>query len=185
MRYNIRKQKKGQIKIQEMAFMLVAIILFFILVGLFAASIVFKNISRGAEDIKEDQTLAAVTNLAESGELVCTKARANCVDGDKLIALIGQKKYEEFWPFVSLSVLKSTGFAKNESNWVECSKKNYPDCDVFNIYDRNRLLEKDDGKRIDENVLSSFVALCRIEMEANTPYESCEMAMLLAGAPRL
>ena len=63
--------KKSQLKIQEMAFMLVAIILFFILVGLFAVSIVFKNIQESSQEIKEEKTLSVIENLAGTAEFSC------------------------------------------------------------------------------------------------------------------
>ena len=44
--------KRGQLKIQEMSFMLVAVILFFILVGLFVFSIIYSNIFKSATEIK-------------------------------------------------------------------------------------------------------------------------------------
>jgi len=175
--------KKSQLKIQEMAFMLVAIILFFILVGLFVVSIVYKNLQDSAVQIKEEATLSAIENLAGTAEFVCTGSKSNCVDADKLMALIGRKSYESFWDFSSLSVLKYSGFNKNESDFIECNIQNYPNCDVFNIYDKSRLLEKDEGKRVSENVIHSFVALCRREYE-QSPYEKCEIAQLWAGTKR-
>jgi hypothetical protein len=107
-------QKKSQIKIQEMAFMLVAIILFFILVGLFALSIVYKNIQESAEQIQEERTLSAIGYLAGTAEFTCPAGKSNCVDADKLMGLIGKKSYESFWSFSSLKVIRFKGFNKDE-----------------------------------------------------------------------
>jgi len=167
------KNKRGQLKIQEMAFMLVAIILFFILAGLFAASIVYKNLQKSANLIEEQKTLSAIENLAKMPEFYC-HGKSNCVDADKLIVLLNKKSYNNFWPFSSLSVLKSSGFVKDEKDWIECNSQNYPECDVFKIYD----------KGIDERVISSFVALCRIEYENDRNYDKCEIAKLIAGSER-
>lgn len=167
------KNKKSQIKIQEMAFMLVAIILFFILVGLFAASIIYKNLHEQATQLEEEKTLSAISNLAGTAEFVCTGNRPNCIDEDKLMALIGKKSYESYWPFTSLRVVKFSGFNKEEKNFIECNIQNYPNCDVFEIYD----------KKVNEDVIHSFVALCRVEFEQN-PYEKCEIAQLWAGSAR-
>jgi len=165
--------RKAQLKIQEMAFMLVAIVLFFILVGLFALSIVYKNLEKQATQIEQEKTLSAITNLAGTAEFICPGSKSNCVDSDKLLALIGKRSYENFWSFSSLSILKSSGFNKNETNWIECNLQNYPDCDVFRIY----------NKKVDETAISSFVALCRTEYEQNS-YTKCEIAKLIAGSER-
>ena len=165
---------KGQLKIQEMAFMLVAIILFFVLVGLFAASIVYKNLHEQATQIEEEKTLSAISNLAGTAEFACTGTRPNCIDGDKLMGLIEKRSYESYWPFTSLRVVKYRGFNKKEKDFIKCNIQNYPDCDVFEIYDK---------KSLNENVIHSFVALCRVEFEQN-PYEKCEIAQLWAGSKR-
>ena len=171
-RFLMLKSLRAQLKIQEMAFMLVAIILFFILVGLFAVSIVYKNFHEQATQIEEERALSAIENLAGTPEFMCSLSKSNCVDADKLLALLGKKSYDNFWPFSSLSVLKSSGFSKDEQDWVKCNLQNYPDCDVFEIYDEN----------VGERAISSFVALCRIEYENNGHYNKCEIAKLIAGS---
>ncbi len=173
---------KAQLKIQEMAFFLVAIVLFFILVGLFAFSIIFSNLSKGATSAAEQRTLSSITNLADAPEFNC--GEPNCVDGDKIVGLMQNVKYQKFWPFSSLRVLKSSGFPgnKNESDWIKCTSTNYPNCDVFEIYDKSRLLEKDgDKKRLNERTISNYVALCRVELENSENYKKCEIAKLIAG----
>lgn len=168
------KSKKGQLKIQEMAFMLVAIILFFVLVGLFAASIIFRNLHESATQNEEAKTLSAISNLAGTAEFVCTGNRPNCVDEDKLMALIGKKSFESYWPFTSLSVLKYSGFNKRESEMIKCTIENYPNCDIFEVYNKNSS---------NDNRIHSFVALCRVEFDTIV-YEKCEIAQLWAGSQR-
>ena len=165
--------KKSQLKIQEMAFMLVAVILFFILVGLFAVSIVFKNIQESSQDIKEEATLSAIEYLAGTAEFVCPGGKSNCVDADKVMVLKNKKSYESFYSFSSLSVLRYSGFNKKENEFIECNLQNYPNCDIIRIYDKN----------VNENVIHSFVALCRREYEQSS-YEKCEIAQLWAGTER-
>jgi len=161
---------KAQLKIQEMAFFLVAIMLFFTLVGLFVFSIIFSNLTKDASDIAEDRTLSSITNLADSPEFSC--GEPNCVDADKIMGLMQNNKYENFWPFSSLKVLRSSGFNKNESDLIKCTIANYPDCELFEIYDKN----------VDnERTISNFVALCRVEVENTYPYSRCEVAKLVAG----
>ncbi|MAH06741.1 hypothetical protein CMI38_00645 [Candidatus Pacearchaeota archaeon] len=164
--------KKAQLKIQEMAFMILAVFLFFILVGVFVLSIVYSGIYEEANRIKEDRTLSAVVSLADSPELACISAKSNCIDGDKLITLIDNNRYENFWPFSSLRVIKASGFGVDEENLVECNFANYPNCDIFNVYDRNVS---------NERAIASFVAFCRKEYENTYTYDKCEIAKIIAG----
>ena len=164
--------KKAQLKIQEMAFMILAVFLFFILVGIFVLSIVYSGIYEEANRIKEDRTLSAVVSLADSPELACISAKSNCIDGDKLITLIDNNRYEDFWPFSSLRVIKASGFGIDEEDLIECSFTNYPNCDIFNVYDK---------KVSNERAIASFVALCRKEYENGYTYDTCEIAKIIAG----
>ena len=164
------KQKKGQLKIQEMAFFLVGIILFFILAGLFVLTIFYTNLYKSATEIAEQRTLSSITNLADSPEFSCGKP--NCVDEDKLIALMNNKNYENFWPFSSLSIRKQKAFNKTEGELIKCNSGNYPDCDYFIIYDK---------KVKNERTISSYIALCRKEIENNQVYDKCKIAEFIAG----
>lgn len=165
--------KKSQLKIQEMAFMIVAVILFFILVGLFAVSILYKNLSESATQINEEKTLSAIQYLAGSAEFSCTGSRANCIDEDKLLVMLNRKAYTDFWSFSSLKVIKQSGFDKSEASMKKCNIQNYPDCDLFVVVD---------NKVKNERTTSSFVALCRAGYENNYNYDKCEIAKLVAGS---
>lgn len=164
------KQKKAQLKIQEMAFFLIAIVLFFVLVGIFVISIVFSNLSKDATSLAEARTLSSITNLADSAEFSC--GEPNCVDEDKIMGLMQNKDYENFWPFSSLSVLKNSGFNKTEEEMIKCTLANYPNCDLIEIYNKNVK---------NERAISNFVALCRVEVENTYQYKKCEIAKLVAG----
>jgi len=165
--------KRAQLRIQEMSFMIVAVVIFFVLVGLFAFSIIYSNLHEQATEITETRTLSAITNLADSPEFSC--GEPNCVDADKLMGLIGKKNYETFWDFSSLSVVKSSGFDKSKTEMIKCTISNYPNCDKFEVYDKG----VDNEKQI-----SNFVALCRKEYENDYTYDKCEIAKLVAGSER-
>lgn len=164
---------KAQLQIQEMAFMLVAVIFFFILVGLFAFSIVYSNIIKTSTSLSEDKTLLSINSLAESPEFYCEEQKPNCIDSDKLISLIGKKDYNNFWEFTSLRIIKLNAFNKSpEKDMIKCTLTNYPNCDNFLIID----------KRIkNEKLIESYVTLCRKEVENNGFYDKCEIAKVIAG----
>jgi hypothetical protein len=167
------KKIKSQIRIQEMAFMLVGIFIFFGLAGLFALSIVYSNIEKQARAIAEERTLSSITNLADSPEFSCSGySKVNCVDFDKSIALSFNKKYENFWPFSSLEIQKLSAFNKSKNDMIICTTENYPNCERLIIYDKNVKNER----RID-----SFIALCRLETENSMKYQKCEIARFVAG----
>jgi len=166
------KTKKAQLKIMEMSFMLLAVFLFFVLVGLFGLTIFYSNLKDKATKIDEERTLSALSSIGDSPELSCIAGKSNCIDGDRLISMINNKKYEKFWPFSSLKVIKFSGFNKNETELNECTFANYPDCDLFIIYDK---------KVSNERAISSFVAFCRKEYENGYTYDKCELAKIIAG----
>ena len=167
-----RFSTKGQLRIQEMAFMLLAVFLFFALVGIFALTLVYTNLSDSAGQIAEDRTLSSVTSLANTPEMSCVASKSNCIDGDKLINLVGKSIYGELWPYSSLRVIKYSGFGKGEGELIVCTKANYPNCDVFNIYDKE--VEN-------ERAIATHVALCHKELENGYTYDRCETAKIIAG----
>ena len=164
--------RKAQLRIQEMAFMLLAVFLFFTLVGLFALSIVYSSITESATRIAEERTLSSLLSLADSPELSCTTARSNCIDEDKLISILDKEVYRNYWPYSSLRVLRASGFGKDTENLISCNKANYPNCDLFVVYDK---------EVNNERIISSFVALCRKESENDYTYDKCELAKILGG----
>ena len=151
--------------------MLLGVFLFFILVGLFALMLINSSIRQSANKIAEDQTILAVRSLSNSPEFICVNSRTNCVDEDKMIGLMRNNNYKNFWPFSSLMIVKYSGFNKSESQMIKCSSENYPDCDVFILFDKNK----------SERTTASFVALCRKESEGNSVYDKCEVAKIIAG----
>ena len=83
--------KKAQLKIQQMAFVLLAITLFFVLAGMFALVFLLSGLRGGATALEEKNALLLVTKLANSPEFSCGDAygsdKLNCVDADKVMVL--------------------------------------------------------------------------------------------------
>ena len=171
-RFLVPSPKRAQLRIQEMAFKLLGVFLFFSLVGIFAFSLVYVNLSDSASQIAEDRTLSSITSLADTPEMSCVASKSNCIDGDKLINLVNKSIYGELWPYSSLSVIKFSGFGKDTSELIVCTKANYPNCDIFYIYDK---------KVNNERAISTHVAICRKELENGYTYDRCETAKIIAG----
>ena len=167
--------KKGQLRIQEMSFMLLAVMLFFILVGLFMVSLMSSNLKNEAGKIQEIRALSSVVNLVNSPEFNCVGGRSDCVDADKLVGLMKGSAYGSFWDFSSLEVIRLSGFDKGGEEMVNCDREGYVsryDCDRFVIFDKGVKNEKKIG---------SFVGLCRVEYENNYAFEKCEVGKVIVG----
>jgi hypothetical protein len=171
---NKKKQKRGQIKIQQMSFMLIAVTLLFMLVGLFFLSIRLYSLKKTATTLGEQEAMLLVSKLANSPEFSCGNAfgrsRTNCVDFDKLMALKERaSEYSEFWGIAKIELRK---IYPGEGS-ILCDKKNYPDCDIIKILDK---------KVNTQPATPNFVALCRKEKTTSIIYDKCELALLMVSS---
>ena len=103
--------KKAQLKIQQMAFMLIAVTLFFVLVGMLIFVFRFSSIQESAELLGEKNALLLVTKLANSPEFSCGesfgRSSVNCVDSDKVMTLKANiEKYSGFWDVSGIEIRK-------------------------------------------------------------------------------
>lgn len=158
--------KKAQLKIQEMAFMLMAVVILFIIAGLFFMVVKYREIYRTSGEFEKEKAVSTIAKLADTAEFTCGEPL--CIDTDKLIVMKNRIAYNGFWPVTSLSVVKI--FPKQDN--VECTEKNYPNCTIFRIYDK---------KTASQETVSTFVSLCRKETENNYWYDKCELGKLVAG----
>jgi hypothetical protein len=165
--------KKGQMKIQQMAFMLIGVTLFFVLVGLFALSYFVSNINGEKARLNEQNACLLVTKLANSPEFSCAGAfgtsKSNCVDFDKVRALKNNlEEYEDFWQVDGIEIFKIY-----PESTEECTETNYPNCELFVLFspqDKNKPLG---------NEKYSYVTLCHKENLNNKIYNKCELAKLI------
>jgi hypothetical protein len=163
--------KKAMLNIQEMAFMLVALIFFFILVSLFAFSLLYSGIEKDANLAREKSSITLLRTISESPELKCIGSKPNCVDPDKALIISKKPGYSNYWGFSSLKIMKYSSFNKSENQIIECNLNNYPNCDFININDK---------KIKNEKQISTFISLCYNEYD-NGYYEKCEVAKIIAG----
>jgi len=165
--------KKGQLKIQQMIFMLLAVFLLFVLVGLFFLSISLSNLKETATQIGEKNALLLVSKLANSPELSCGEAfgssRTNCIDFDKIIALNNLEGYSDLLGLAKVEIRKIYPDAGN----VLCNQENYPDCGIVKLVDKNVETSP---------YTSNFVSLCRKETDNKVIYDKCELALLMVSS---
>jgi len=169
----ILKCKRSQMKIQQMAFMLMAVTLFFVLVGLFFLVFGFSNLKDSATSLREQNAMLLVTRLANSPEFSCGRAfdnaGTNCVDADKAVMMQANSgKYAGFWGEVTNIEIRKVYPVEND---VDCNIGNYPNCNVIKIID-----SKTTGY-----YQTNFVALCSKASDGVGVYDKCEIARLMVG----
>lgn len=164
------KMKKAQFKIQQTAFMLVAVTLFFILAGMFVLVFKFSSLKETATLLEEKNAMLLVTKLANSPEFSCGEAfeaETNCIDADKVMVLKENiEEYENFWGVQNIEIRKiyPTGNAV-------CDFGNYPECNIIRII----------SGEVSGFSVENFVSLCRKESENGEIYDKCELAKLIVS----
>lgn len=157
----------AQLKIQQMAFMLMAITLFFVLAGMFILVISTSNLRETALALEEKNAMLLVSKLANSPEFSCGESfgsnKINCVDADKMMMLKEHiVSYAKFWGVSNIEVRKTGG------NEVMCSLGNYPNCDIIKLRSTNMTSE-----------YSNFVSLCWKDTFEGQLYDKCQVAKLM------
>ncbi len=165
----VKKTKRGQVKVQQMAFMILGLTLFFVLVGLFAVSFLFSGLKQSKAALDEQQATLLVQKLANSPEFSCEGAfgteKVNCVDLDKVWALKNKiSDYNGFWDAKGIEILKLY-----PNSTAECTQSNFPNCSHLTVLDSGVL-------GVDK---STFVSLCRKESNGYSFYNKCEIGKLV------
>jgi len=159
-----RLGKSGQYKIQQMAFMILAIFFFFILVGILFVGWQFASIKKNFATLQEEKALSALKVIADSTEFNCDSSRDWCIDKDKLIAF-GENSglYDDYWSVASIEVLMVFPNL-NEGDPILCPLKG---CDYYVLYDS--------GQR-NRRTYSAYVTVCET---VDRSHEVCELAKLI------
>ena len=165
------KNESGQMRIQQMAFMLMAVTLFFVLVGIFVLVIRFSGLKETSKTLEQENAMLLVSKLANSPEFSCENAfgaLSNCIDADKVMALSSGEEYERFFGVAKIEVRK----IYPDNGNIVCNDENYQTCGVIKVLERN-------VKTLPSS--SSFVSLCRKEIQGELIYDKCEIAKLLVS----
>ncbi len=157
--------KKGQIKIQQMAFVLVAIMIFFAIAVLIYFSFRINSLKSDAQLLKEEESKEIVRKLSGMPEF-SFEGCANCIDLDKALMLKERKSYIGFWDLKLLQIERVYPIKEVK----ECTRANYPDCNTITFIEN-----KNYGRGND-----AFVSLCRWEQEKGG-YVKCELGRIYAA----
>jgi len=154
--------RKAQMKIQQMAFMILAVFLFFVLVGLFFLSYQYKVLKSKASDLEREQAISSLVTITNMPEISCGHL---CLDEDKLEVML-KEDYSKIWPVQSIKVYKLYPFSNKT---VNCPA---PDCNFYGVYNSNQ-------KEISEE--STYITLCRKDQKNSYIYDNCKIAKLVVG----
>jgi hypothetical protein len=127
--------KKAQLKIQQMALVLVITMIFFGMIGVVFASIWFTSLADSARRAEENEAQKMVASLAGTPELIRTEGSeavcSSCIDLQKALLLKTQSSYKKFWNFDYFQIVRV--FPPPPKNNTECTLANFPDCDRVTI----------------------------------------------------
>lgn len=162
--------KKGQIKIQQMAFMLMTIFILFVIIGVIVISIKTASLKQAATEYAREEALTLVSKLANSPEFSCGNSYGNqksdCVDFDKAMALKNNiNNYKELWSVTNIEIRK----LPNEN--VLCTEENYPDCDTLQIINNT----------VSGYSVSNFVSICYKINDGNEVLNKCDLGKIIVS----
>lgn len=164
---------RAQMKIQQMAFMIIAVVLFLALAGMFILVIKVSDIKESANLLEGENAMLLATKIANSPEFSCGNSfgrnQIKCIDADKVMMLKQNiEKYEDFWgrrTNIEIRII----YPEPEEE-IFCELETYPNCNVINL--KNERLESE---------YSNFVALCRKEYDGIEKYDQCDLAKIMVS----
>ncbi|MEK6859105.1 MAG: hypothetical protein AABX53_04310 [Nanoarchaeota archaeon] len=166
----VHSSKRGQLKIQQMAFVLLAFILLFGLVLMFYVSIRLSGLKGDVNTIRHEQAQELVRRLASSPEFSWTvEDCSSCIDMDKVFVLKNESEiYRSLWG-THIQLLRVQTVYPASLEEVECTPATYPECTKITLVDTEEEYTTNDA----------FVALCRLEEQPLA--KQCTLGKIIMG----
>jgi hypothetical protein len=159
--------KKADMKIQQMTFMILFVFIFFSFAGLFFISIQKGKIAENFNALQRESAISSVETISNMPELNCDSSRTLCLDEDKVITFASiSKSYKNFWPVASISVRKV--YPKIVKD-IKCPAVN---CSYYEIYNSGQN---------DTIKYGSFVSICKAVKSEGVIQQVCELGRLDLG----
>lgn len=161
---------KGQLKIQEMAFVLVAIFIFFGLAALLFFTVSLGKLKGDVGDLQDEQAKQLALQLANTPEFSWTDETCpNCIDSLKALLLKDHKDvYLQYW---GMDYLVIETLYPNKSG--ECTLQNYPNCRTITLANSTAYYG---------TPATAYVAICRHEkISSGGSYPTCELGLIHAS----
>jgi hypothetical protein len=155
---------RGQYKIQQMAFMIVFLFIFFVLLGVFALNISSAGNVDRFKAFQREKAISAVKVISDMSEFNCDSARSWCLDADKLrVMSTKSSEYSDFFSIASIDVRK---IYPKQAQEIKCPASG---CNHYVVYDNGQA---------EQQKYSSFVVICE---RLGNGIENCELAKLEIG----
>ena len=160
-------KKLAQMKIQQMSFFILAVFIFFMLVGLFFISLQYKGVQSSAESLQKDQAISSLETISNMPELVCDTNEPFCLDFDKVSVFSEYANaYADFLPVSSIKIYKLDPLS---NKIIKCPAVN---CTYYEIYSSNQT-------RIQE--YSTFISICQKEENFGRVSYDCGLGKISVG----
>lgn len=155
-----------------MAFVLVAIMIFFALVAMIYFSISMNSLKQSAVDLRAQDAIETVRKLSSAPEFAFTSSSrscASCIDLDKVMALRNRTDYQNFWNLERLVIEKV--FPEDSG---ECTPATFPGCGKITLIDKST---KYTSQR-------AYVSLC-YWVNYKEGYVKCELGVISAAGKQI
>jgi hypothetical protein len=161
--------KKADMQIQQMAFMLLFVFIFFTIAGLFVLMFYSKDIKSGYETQQINLAVSSLETIANMPELNCDSQRSFCLDEDKLLVFSSNaERYKDFWPVAYIKVRKVFPLPNQQ---IRCPSENCTYFDIFDSNIQNCVIGRD-----------TFVQICKkIVLPSGEVEEICEIGKIEVG----
>lgn len=144
---------KAQLKIQETAFMLLALAFLFALLFIFYSNYQVRQIYAEKNKLLEEQAISLLEKFMAMPEFSCL--HGTCIDEDKFAVLKNMTAYNDLWRGISkIQVVRI-----------------YPQREVLTVYQKGKA----------DITYSSFVSLCKTEQLEGYIWQNCALAKLLVS----
>ncbi|MBS3090900.1 hypothetical protein J4217_00445 [Candidatus Pacearchaeota archaeon] len=160
------ENKKAQLKIQQMAFVLIALVIFFAIVALIYLTVRLNTLKKDVQASENDKARELLRKLSGIPELKWTGDCDSCIDMDKALVLKSYNKtYNGFFglDYLSFQVI----YPKKTDK--ECVVGNYPNCNKITLIQTSNF----------GNAPKAYVSLCR--WDQNMGSEKCELGAVYAA----
>lgn len=153
------KSAKAQMKIQQMAFMIIAVFIFFALVAIFFLSWQTRSLKNDFGAMQKEQAISSIAVISDMPELNCDSKISLCLDEDKIKVMASNysQKYEDFWPVASVKVYRV--YPKDQFEQIV----------VF------------DSGQTNIQEYSTFVSICKKLKSYGYVYDQCDIGKLSVG----
>lgn len=157
-RYFRMKSRIAQLKIQETAFMLLALALLFVLIFIFYSNMEMQQFYAATNKLKAEEALSMLEKIAAMPEFSCLKG--TCIDYDKVTAIKNVSGYDALWRSLNSIQIMTI----------------YPEKSLITVYDKG-------GK----NTVgySAYFPLCKTKYREGYIWQDCDLAKLIVSFEEL